>query len=421
MRSQPFDFKNAEGQTLSARLDLPEGGAKAFALFAHCFTCDKQTKAAVRIARSLADLGVGVLRFDFTGLGQSEGEFAATGFSANVEDLVCAARHMADHGCAPALLIGHSLGGAAVLAAAGDVPSCRAVATLAAPADPAHVLGLVKERLHELKTKGEAEVDLGGRPFRIRQSFVDDARMQQQRERIAHLGRALLVLHSPVDTVVGVENAAEIFTAAKHPKSFVSLDKAGHLLAKAEEADYAAKVIAAWASHYVAEAAQPDATVEDGVVLVDDTGAGKFQMQVRAGGARFFADEPKDVGGLASGPSPYQLVAAGLGACTAMTVRLYAEQKAWPLERVHVAVTHDKVSGATPPDRFERRIRFEGPLDVDQVRRLFEIADRCPVHRTLEGGSKVETLPLEGPVEAPKVPHADASEHFHEMEDACRD
>lgn len=421
MRSQPFDFKNAEGQTLSARLDLPEGGAKAFALFAHCFTCDKQTKAAVRIARALADLGVGVLRFDFTGLGQSEGEFAETGFSANVEDLVCAAKHMADHGCAPALLIGHSLGGAAVLAAAGDVPSCKAVATIAAPADPAHVLGLIKERLAELKAKGEAEVDLGGRPFRIRQAFVDDARMQKQKERIAHLGRALLVLHSPVDAIVEVENAAEIFMAAKHPKSFVSLDKAGHLLAKPEEAEYAAKVIAAWASHYVAEAAQPDATVHDGAVMVNETGAGKFQMQVRAGGARFFADEPKDVGGLASGPSPYQLVAAGLGACTAMTVRLYAEQKSWPLERVHVAVAHRKVADATPTDRFERRIRFEGPLDETQVARLFEIADKCPVHRTLEAGAKVETRALEGPAEAPEVPHADMDEHFHEMEDACRD
>jgi putative redox protein len=279
------------------------------------------------------------------------------------------------------------------------------------------VLHLLKDQIAEIEAQGEAEVSIGGRPFRVRKDFLDDVRMHELVARLPHLGRALLVMHSPTDTVVGVDNAATIFVAAKHPKSFVSLDNADHLLSRAEDAEWAARVIAAWSERYVGSAAEAVMTPADGAVLVEDTGAGKFQVQVSAGGARFVADEPADVGGLDSGPSPYQLLAAGLGACTAMTVRLYAGQKALPLEHVRVEVRHDKVAGQTPPDVFERRIAFEGPLDAEQTKKLFEIADKCPVHRTLEAGSKVNTAPLAVPV--PQSRGAD--EHFEDMDAACRE
>lgn len=417
MRTEPFDFVNAQGHRLSGRLDRPDGHARAFALFAHCFTCDKQTRAAVRISRALADQGVGVLRFDFTGLGGSEGEFSAGGFSRNIEDLIDAARHMEKHGCTPALLIGHSLGGAAVLAAAADIPSARAVATLGAPSEPAHVLHLLKGQIADIEAHGEAEVSIGGRPFRVRKDFLDDVRMHELLVRLPKLGAALLVMHSPIDPIVGVENAQAIFLAARHPKSFVSLDHADHLLTRSEDAEWAARVIAAWSSRYVGAAGEAVMTPEAGAVLVEETGAGKFQMQVSAGGARFVADEPVDVGGLGSGPSPYQLLAAGLGACTAMTVRLYADHKGWPLERVRVEARHDKHADQTPPDVFERRIALEGGLDAPQTAKLFEIADRCPVHRTLERGATVTTSPLS----APPQPGPGAEEHFRDMEATCRE
>jgi putative redox protein len=424
MQSEHFDFKNAHGQTLSARLDRPDGEAHAFALLAHCFTCDKTAKAAVHISRALAAKGVGVLRFDFTGLGDSEGEFAATGFSSNVEDLIFAARHMAAHGRAPSLLIGHSLGGAAVLAAAAEIDSARAVVTIGAPADPAHVLILLGEGLKAIEAGGRAEVSIGGRPFTLDHRFVEDVRMQSLGERIPHLGRALLVLHSPVDAIVGIENASSIFLAARHPKSFVSLDKADHLLTRPADADYAAEVIAAWASRYVGMTTDKPAEAADGAVMVAETGAGAFQVQVSVHGTRFLADEPVKVGGLGSGPSPYELVAAGLGACTCMTVRLYADRKAWPLERVRVSVRHEKTAGQTPPDVFQRLIALDGPLDAEQRARLLEIADKCPVHRTLEGGAHVVTGALGAPSATPPDPaavEAAATEHFRDMDAECED
>jgi len=421
MRSERFDFQNGRGETLSGRLERPDGTPAAYALFAHCFTCAKTSLAAVRISRALATLGVATLRFDFAGLGDSEGEFGRAGFSGDVADVAAAAAAMAAAGYPPRLLIGHSLGGAAVLAAAQDVPDARAVAVIGAPSDPRHVLGHLGAQLAEVDRLGQASVTLGGRPFTVPKSFVDDVRMQSLRDRIAGLGRALLVLHSPIDDTVSVENATGIFLAARHPKSFISLDTADHLLTRTEDAEYAARVIAAWASRYVAAAAgaAPHPAGAPGEVCVAETGAGRYQVEVRADGQSFLADEPVEVGGLGSGPSPFELVAAGLGACTAMTARMYADRKNWPLEGVRVSVRHDSRPGETPPSVFERHIAFDGgALSPEQVARLFEIADRCPVHRTLEGGSKIETGPLEAPISPAQAP---AAEHFCEMETACQD
>ena len=420
MRTEKLEFPNGQGQMLAARLDRPDGTARAYALFAHCFTCDKTAKAAVRISRALAGLGVAVLRFDFTGLGESEGELG--GFSANVQDLIAAAAHMEGLGHAPALLIGHSLGGAAVLAAAGEIASATAVATIGAPAEVDHVLKLLGDGVARIEAEGSAEVKIGGRPFTIGRDFVEDARVHDLPERVAQLHRALLVLHSPVDAVVGIDNASKIFLAARHPKSFISLDAADHLLTRAEDADYAATVIAAWAGKYLPMVADAPAETPDGAVLVEETGAGKFQVQVSVHGSSFVADEPIDVGGLGSGPSPYELVSAGLGACTSMTLRLYAERKGWPLERTRVAVRHDKIAGQTPPDTFARQIALEGPLDAEQTARLLEIADKCPVHRTLEGGSQVTTAPFPEPPPAAdaKAAETEADEHFKDMDAECR-
>jgi uncharacterized OsmC-like protein/alpha-beta hydrolase superfamily lysophospholipase len=391
MSGQAFDFTGADGQRLSGRLDLPDQPAQAFALFAHCFTCTKNSIAAVRIARALSLAGIGVLRFDFTGLGQSEGEFADTTFSANVQDLLAAAQAMEARGYAPSLLIGHSLGGAAVLAAASGLPSIRAVATIAAPFDVAHVKKLLGEGLPALMAQGEAEVQLGGRPFRLRRSFVDDLQdHDDQRQRIAQLRRALLVMHAPADTVVDIANATSIFQAAHHPKSFVSLDDADHLLTRAADAEYAAQVIAAWSARYVARSPALRAGSDKGQVAVEETGAGGLQVEVQAGGVRFIADEPVEVGGLGSGPTPYDLLCAALGACTAMTLRLYARRKSWPLAKARVGVGHVRATAASP-DRFLRDIELVGDLTVEQRVRLIEMAGRCPVHVTLERGSQVET------------------------------
>jgi putative redox protein len=325
---------------------------------------------------------------------------------------------MAAKGSAPALLVGHSLGGAAALAAAGEIASVKAVATIGAPGDPAHALRLLGDGLATIEATGQAQVSIGGRPFMISRAFVEDARMQDLPGRITRLGRALLVLHSPVDAIVGIENASEIFLAARHPKSFVSLDTASHLLSDNRDADYAASVIAVWAGRYLGAAAERSAEAPPGVALVEETGAGKFQVQVSVGGTHFFADEPQDVGGLGSGPTPHELVSAGLGACTAMTLRMYADRKGWPLKRTRVAVSHERVAGQTPANVFTRRIAVEGPLDATQTARLFEIAARCPVHRALEEGSRVVTGPFVA-ADAP-APASDAEEHFREMEDACR-
>jgi len=408
MRAERFDFLNAQGQTLAALLDLPAEAARAYALFAHCFTCGKDVHAARRIAEALTTLGIAVLRFDFTGLGASEGEFANTTFSSNVADLVAAANALRERRRAPAILIGHSLGGAAVLAAASQVPETRAVVTIAAPSDPAHVTGLFKDRLDEIKAGGEVAVTLAGREFRISRSFVDDLAEQSLFERVGNLRKALLLFHSPSDDTVGIENASRIFAAAKHPKSFVSLAGADHLLSKRSDAAYVAGVIRAWAERYLDMAeVMPEAPEDASLVVVRETGRGRLQQEITVGRHRFLADEPVAVGGLDSGPGPYDLLLAGLGACTAMTLRLYAERKALPLEGAVVRLRHGRVHVADCEtcetkegmiDRIERVIALRGDLDAEQRRRLMEIADKCPVHRTLTSEIDIRTT------EAPSTP-----------------
>jgi len=404
MLAERFDFPNAQGHTLAALLDQPSGAPRAYALFAHCFTCGKDVHAARRIAEGLTALGIAVLRFDFTGLGSSEGEFANTTFSSNVADLVAAANELRRTRKAPQILIGHSLGGTAVLAAAGQVPEARAVVTIAAPSDPIHVTGLFKDQLDEIAAKGAVDVALAGRQFRISRTFVEDLAEHMLLEHIAALHKALLVLHSPTDEIVGIDNASRIFLAAKHPKSFVSLAGADHLLSRRSDATYVANVIHTWAQRYLdlpLDVPQPadDAGQGDGVV-VRETGTGRFQQEISAGRHRFLADEPVAAGGLDSGPGPYDLVLAALGACTAMTLRLYAERKSLPLERVIVRLSHAKIHATDCEncetkegmiDRIVRSITLRGELDADQRGRLMEIADKCPVHRTLTSEVDIRT------------------------------
>jgi uncharacterized OsmC-like protein/fermentation-respiration switch protein FrsA (DUF1100 family) len=408
MPAERFDFLNSEGQRLAGLLDHPNEEARAYALFAHCFTCGKDSRAAKRIAEQLTALGIGVLRFDFTGLGSSDGEFANSTFSSNVADLIAAADHLRKTRRAPAILIGHSLGGAAVLAAASAVPEARAVVTIAAPSDPAHVTGLFKERLAEIGDGGEIEVTLAGRPFRIRRAFLDDVAEQKLSERVGSLRKALLVFHSPTDEIVGIDNASHIFAAAKHPKSFVSLAGADHLLSKRSDAAYVANVVAAWAERYLEVVPQPVAAMPDDTagVVVRETRRGTFQQEIKAGRHRFIADEPTAAGGLDSGPNPYDLLLAGLGACTSMTLRLYAERKALPLDRVTVQLRHGRIHAADCAscetkegmiDRIDRTLVLEGKLDGEQRKRLIEIADKCPVHRTLTSEIDIRTSEREAP------------------------
>ena len=394
-------FTGGGDVALAARLELPEGAApRAYAIFAHCFTCGKDAVAASRIARALTDHGIAVLRFDFTGLGQSGGDFGNTGFSSNVEDLVAAADYLRGQYAAPSLLIGHSLGGAAVLAARHRIPEVRAVATIGAPADPSHITHLLREAREDIERDGEATVSLGGRDFCVRSSFLDDIADQPQAERIRELKAALLVMHSPQDEVVGVDNARRIFDGARHPKSFVSLDGADHLLTRRADAEYAASVLAAWVSRYLPEPqAGVGATVPDAAVVVTEADAEGLQQLITAGGHHLVADEPVPTGG-DTGPNPYDLLLAALGACTSMTLRMYATRKELPLEKVTVSLRHDRIhakdckeceSTAGFVDRIDRTIQLDGPLTQEQRDRLLEIADKCPVHRTLTSETVIQT------------------------------
>lgn len=385
---------------LAARLDLPDGPVLATALFAHCFTCSKDIAAARRIAGRLAAMGIAVLRFDFTGLGHSGGEFSNTSFSSNVADLVAACEYLTARDMAPALLVGHSLGGAAVLRAAEQIKGVKAVATLAAPSDPAHVTQNFAAHLPEIAKKGRAEVCLGGRPFTITSDFVQDISAENLTAAVKGLNAAILVMHAPLDDIVSIDNATQIFIAAKHPKSFVTLDDTDHLISRASDAEYAAEVIAAWVGRYI-DLTPPDPPpgAPEGIVRVSEADPDGFLQDVQSGpDHHLLADEPVAFGGSDKGLSPYGLLAAGLGACTSMTIRMYARRKGWDLHHVSVDVSHAKVHArdaetgeSSRIDRFNRVIRLEGDLDAQQRERLLEIADRCPVHRTLEHGAAIDT------------------------------
>jgi putative redox protein len=399
--SRPVSFPGAFGTALAARLDAPVGTPLAYAIFAHCFTCSKETKAAAVISAALAEHGFAVLRFDFTGLGSSEGDFANTNFSSNVDDLVAAADFLRREHRAPALLVGHSLGGTAVLTAARKVPEAVAVATLGSPFDPEHVLGLIKSSVGKIDSEGDAQVDIAGRSFRIKKQFLDDIRGQKIGGAAAQLGKALMVMHSPRDTIVDIDNAAKIFTAAKHPKSFVSLDPADHLMSNRADAAYAGQLLADWALRYVpAPQAESPPSAQPGKVLVRETREGKFTNQVFVGAHVIRADEPVAAGGLDTGLGPYDLLCASLGACTSMTLRTYADFKGIPLERVSVELEHGKTYAADCAecetregriDRIDRQITLEGELDAQQRAKLLEIADKCPVHRTLHSEVLIKT------------------------------
>ncbi len=400
MPTERITFAGHDGGRLAARLDLPEGPVLATALFAHCFTCSKDIPAARRISARLAAMGIAVLRFDFTGLGHSEGEFANTTFTSNVEDLIAAAHYLEGRDMAPALLIGHSLGGAAVLRARAGIPSVKAVVTLGAPADPGHVSHHFEQALPEIEQEGSAEVSLGGRPFRIGKAFVDDISEAALTPSVADLKAALLILHAPRDETVSIDNASTLFMAAKHPKSFVTLDDADHLITRAKDAEYAADVISAWVSRYIElRPPAPPPGAPEGVVRVTEADPNGFLQDIQAGPRHHvFADEPASYGGTDRGMSPYGFVSSGLGACTSMTIRMYARRKKWPLTSVSVDVCHNKVhaqdaglNGNAKVDLFRRKIRLDGPLDQVQRDRLLEIADKCPVHRTLEGSARITT------------------------------
>jgi len=404
VRTERFQFQGEGGVQLAASLDLPDGEPKAYALFAHCFTCGKDVLAARRIAAALADKGIAVLRFDFTGLGSSEGDFANSTFSSNVADLVRAANLLRETRKAPAILIGHSLGGAAILAAAGQISEAKAVVTIAAPSDPSHVTGLFSEHVEAIKKDGKADVSLAGRPFTIKSEFIDDIREHSLMDHITHLRKALLVMHSPTDDTVGIDNATRIFVAAKHPKSFVSLADADHLLSQRRDSAYVADVAAAWVSRYI-ETAMPEQAADASeaprrVVVRETRTGGKFQNTVSIGPHHLLADEPVAAGGTDTGPGPYDFLLTALGACKSMTMRLYADRKSFPLERATVTLSHSKIHAEDCEecetkegmlDQIDVLIGLEGPLDTDQYKRIVEIADKCPVHRTLTSEIRIRT------------------------------
>ncbi len=394
-RSDRVEFTGALGETLAARLELPAGPPLGHALFAHCFSCSKDIHAAQRVARRLTEHGFAVLRFDFTGLGHSEGDFANTNFSSNIADLVAAADWLRDNHEAPGLLIGHSLGGAAVIAAAPQIAEVKAVATLGAPADADHVRHQFIDQIDEIEANGEAEVRLGGHPFTIKKQFLDDIEGQSLDDIVRSLKVALLIGHAPTDEIVGIENATRLFVAAKHPKNFISLDGADHLLTRREDADHAADIIGSWAARYAHTRHHPEppkVETAERAAVVSETGLGKFHSQVRAGQHLLTADEPAKVGGDDGGPSPYQLLSASLAACTTMTLRMYAEFKGYELGRITTRVVHEKDGeGKDAHDVFHRQISTTADIDETLSERILEIANKCPVHRTLERSSEITT------------------------------
>lgn len=402
MRSKKVYFNNADGLKLAAYLDFPiDGEPRAYALFAHGFTLTKHLKSITHINRALAAKGIAVLRFDFAGLAESEGDFADTSFSSNVSDIVSAARFLELEYQAPKILIGHSLGGSAMLVAAGHIPSAKAVSTIGAPCDPSHIMHIFEGKEEELKRSGEVEVSIGGRPFKLKQQFLDDVREAETCAAIHHLKKALLIFHSPVDEIVDLKHAQRIYEAALHPKSFISLDQADHLLSKEADAQYVGSVIASWADKYV-----PVREVEwdSGPHAVRVRTGSTYYTEIKSGGHGLLADEPTRLGGSDRGPTPYGLLVSALGSCTSITLRMYADRKEWDVDGINVYLNHEKVhakdceecpESTHKIDHIERLIEVKGNLDATQRKRLLEVADLCPVHRTLHGKIHITTAYLE--------------------------
>ena len=401
MKNKKVSFTNKNGDSLSGRLELPiSGKPAAYAIFAHCFTCTKNIKAAGIISRALAAQQIATLRFDFTGLGQSAGDFAESTFSSDVADLICAAQFLEQQFEAPQLLVGHSLGGAAVLHAASSIDSAKAVVTIGSPFDPQHVTHLLSSSIDEINQQGEARVNLGGQEFTVKKSFIDDLKNQDPAKTIGELNRALLILHSPTDTTVSIDSAAKIYSAARHPKSFITLDPADHLLMKEQDARYAAHLISTWAQRYmILEANSEDIKTEENVII-SKTGTEGFYTEINANGHSLVADEPSSVGGSNLGPTPYDYLMASISACTTMTLQMYAKRKGIQLNSAKVRVTHSKVyaqdcetceTSNQKIDKFTRELELEGELTDQQAQRMLEIADKCPVHKTLHSNVQIET------------------------------
>lgn len=400
MKSTRFSFSNKDGFTLSAQMEWPaDQKPYGFSIFAHCFTCGKNLTTVRTITKALASRGYAVLSFDFTGLGQSDGEFADSNFSGNVEDVIAAAQFLEKEFSAPLLLIGHSLGGAAIIKAALQLPSVKAIATIAAPSQVSHVRKLFQSDLAKIESVGSAKVDLGGRSFLIKKQFVDDLINHTITQTLGELSKALLILHSPQDTVVNITNASELYQFAHHPKSFVSLDGADHLLSNKTDAQYTGEVIAAWAQRYVQvqETLSLDSEYQTVALIGEKEGA--FTTLIKTGKHFITADEPEDVGGNDFGPSPYQLLTSALAACTVMTLRMYANRKELNIKEIKVHVSHSKrhcedcdiTNSNSRIDHFERMVEVDGELDGAQLTKLLEIADKCPVHKTLLGEIKIDT------------------------------
>ena len=400
MSHQKVKFQNKEGQNLVGRLELPANQEPHnYVIFAHCFTCNKNLSAVKNIGKSLTSNGFGVLRFDFTGLGESEGDFADTNFSGNVADLVVAAEYLKDNYKAPSLIIGHSLGGAAAIFAASEIPYIQAVATVGAPSNPEHVTHLLKSGIDEIQASGKAVVNLSGRDFTIKKQFIDDLQNKSLPDVANKLRKPLLVMHSPQDDTVGIKNAEEIYIAARHPKSFVSLDGADHLLMNKRDSIYTGEVISGWAKRYV-DIPEASTLKTSHQVIASLNAEDGFTTAMKVGNHHLTADEPTSFGGNDFGPSPYELVSAGLSACTVMTIQMYAKRKGWPLENVEVHTSYGKShaqdcddceTNSAKIDTFNRDIRFKGDLDEKQIERLLQIADKCPVHKTLHSDTQIVT------------------------------
>ena len=409
-----LDIPSSDGHSLSARIDVDAVGTpRAWVIFAHCFTCSKNLIAARHVSSALVQRGFGVVRFDFTGLGDSEGDFSDTNFSSNIDDIISVARYLEETGRAPEVLVGHSLGGAAVVHAAAQLTSVRAVATIGAPFDPAHVEHLFDGSLDEIRQRGRARVNIGGRPFTVKSQFLEDLSAHDPHDVIESLGRALLVLHSPVDNIVGIENAAKIYESARHPKSFISLDTADHLLSDESDSRYAGQIVGSWAERYVDSAdddvasdssdgkASDEHRVEGAVVSI---GQENYVTALKMARHRVTADEPVSLGGQDTGPTPYELLLGSLGACTAITLRMYAGRKEWDLQGVDVELSHERIHAEDCDcetdrvgllDKIDRHVTLRGDLDAAQRKRLMQIADKCPVHRTLAATAVVRTFEVE--------------------------